>query len=85
MYLMSERFVKTAEHMSVGSVFSGIRHDELKKMPMGCPDKKTIDAFTKKIHDLLQMKHSIWKENQQLASLRDFLLPMLMNGLVKVT
>ena len=41
-------------------------------------DLHTFDLFLEQIIELR-------KENQQLASLRDFLLPMLMNGQVKVS
>ena len=40
--------------------------------------------FTSQIRVLYALMNSVKKENQQLASLRDFLLPMLMNGQVKV-
>ena len=40
--------------------------------------------FCKKANPMFEAIMSLEKENQQLASLRDFLLPMLMNGQVKV-
>ena len=33
---------------------------------------------------IFEKKCSVLKENQELASLRDFLLPMLMNGQIKI-
>ena len=40
--------------------------------------------YSFQISPLLKKKADIYDENQQLSSLRDFLLPMLMNGQVKV-
>jgi type I restriction enzyme S subunit len=48
------------------------------------PKRNTVDAFTKKIQPMLFKLDLIQKENQKLTELRDWLLPMLMNGQVKV-
>lgn len=48
------------------------------------PDSKTINQFYELIDPIQTKKQVVLKENQQLASLRDWLLPMLMNGQVKV-
>ncbi|HFU3700209.1 TPA: restriction endonuclease subunit S, partial [Streptococcus suis] len=34
--------------------------------------------------NFISQKHLIYKQNQELSQLRDWLLPMLMNGQVKV-
>lgn len=82
LFLTSDYFVKKAEHSSTGSIFSGIRISVLEDMPILIPDKTTMDNFTKAASKLLFMKYKNRMENQELASLRDFLLPMLMNGQV---
>ena len=84
MSFTSDAFIKKAEGNSVGSVFKGIRITELLDMKTILPPKAVLDAFDKKINDLFFMKSSVFDESQRLASLRDFLLPMLMNGQVKV-
>lgn len=43
-----------------------------------------LNAFGKKVYPIIQKMESNKKENQQLAALRDWLLPMLMNGQVRV-
>ena len=83
-FFMSDEFVKRAEHSSTGSVFSGIRIGVLEGMKLLVPPEKVMDEFTKAVSDALFMKYKLACQNQQLASLRDFLLPMLMNGQVKV-
>ena len=47
-------------------------------------NKRVAQLFNEKTASLIQQTNQIPIENQQLASLRDFLLPMLMNGQVKV-
>lgn len=84
MTFMSNAFIKAAENSSAGSVFKGIRITELQELKTVLPPKQILDQFDKHINDLFSMKCAATDENQQLASLRDFLLPMLMNGQVKV-
>lgn len=45
-------------------------------------DKKIIEKFSRFIDRILSKKANCSVENQQLTSLRDFLLPLLMNGQV---
>lgn len=48
------------------------------------PSSDLLKRFGKIVLEVERKKSEIIVENQQLASLRDFLLPMLMNGQVKV-
>lgn len=48
------------------------------------PDDSLLEKFGKLILEIEKNKSAIYLENQQLSSLRDFLLPMLMNGQIKV-
>lgn len=53
---------------------------DFKKQPILCPDNMNYSFFENALNTIVELRN----ENQQLASLRDFLLPMLMNGQVKV-
>lgn len=44
------------------------------------PLDKLIDQFNKIIYPMINKMQEIILENQELSSLRDFLLPLLMNG-----
>lgn len=48
------------------------------------PEKTILRRFNEVIYGIFNKIFSNIRENQELASLRDFLLPMLMNGQVKV-
>ena len=61
----------------LGLIFSGIERYKLE-----IPDDTVLDKFAKLMLDIEMKKSKIIKENQELISLRDFLLPLLMNGQV---
>lgn len=70
------------DKLSHGATQEGVNNDDLKFIKFVVPDDNTLRQFGEKINPLLQRKLDIMKENQELASLRDFLLPLLMNGQV---
>ena len=64
-------------------------HNRINPEIMGAykiPYKHSIyELFKSRISDIIQKKNHIIKENQKLISIRDFLLPMLMNGQISIT
>lgn len=48
------------------------------------PDKKIVEKYYEVVKSLEDKKQSNLQQNQQLSALRDWLLPMLMNGQVQV-
>lgn len=80
MFFMSDYFVKKAEHSSTGSVFNGIRISTLEEMLILIPTKSIKDKFTDTVKNIFAKKYQNEKENQEIISIRDFLLPLLMNG-----
>ena len=84
MYLKSEYLIKLFEQCSVGSIFKGVRIDMLQNSVVLIPSFSIVKKFTNQIKDIVLMQHNKWKENAELTSLRDFLLPLLMNGQVKI-
>lgn len=67
-----------------GSTVFGIRQDELRTVNVLIPRKKIQEEFEKIILPIFKKVRNNNYENQELASLRDWLLPMLMNGQVTV-
>lgn len=84
MTFMGETFIKTATNSSTGSVFKGIRINDLLNMKTIIPALPVLKSFDKQMNPMFAMKSKCSNEILELASLRDFLLPMLMNGQVKV-
>lgn len=85
MFFTSPWFVKAAEGNSTGSVFKGIRHEELRAVKTFIPEFNIIQDFTEKVAILLKTVNYLSCENEELVSLRDWLLPMFMNGQAKVS
>jgi type I restriction enzyme S subunit len=81
--------LKSIEEMikngSGGTILKNVNQATLNNLVIAFPDKEIIiSKFNKLIDPLFDKINLIEKENQQLASLRDWLLPMLMNGQVRV-
>ena len=77
-YLEGSNATKTG-----GSILQNVSQDTLKQVLISLPDRRTICLFSNVINTYLSTIQNLIEENQQLKSLRDFLLPMLMNGQVK--
>jgi len=84
MLLSSQEMKKFTSNTSAGSIHKGIRHTVLKTFKLAYPNKELIDEFTSKVKPILEKNYIIEKENKKLSELRDGLLPLLMNGQVKV-
>lgn len=65
---------------SGGSVFNSIVSNDIKYTPVIIPMSKTVDDYERNTSIIFERILNNLKENQHLASLRDWLLPMLMNG-----
>ncbi len=80
MHLQSEAFVKESTACSTGSVFKGIRINTLLGSRMLLPPMQVVDKFSQQTKPLFSLQYKLNKEIQVLTQLRDWLLPMLMNG-----
>jgi type I restriction enzyme S subunit len=61
-----------------------ITQDHLRQSRISIPPNELIERLHQKINPLIEKVVLLNQENKQLAELRDWLLPMLMNGQVKV-
>lgn len=62
---------------------TGLKHLQkplLKDRPIYVPEKKELEVFNCQVMPMFDIVSENTRENQQLISLRDWLLPMLMNG-----
>lgn len=67
-----------------GTTFGSITKDDLFSLRVVRPEKEILKQYQETINPAFVKQNNIELENQQLSSLRDWLLPMLMNGQVKV-
>lgn len=75
-----ERFKKQA----VGSIIVGITKDDLADAIFTLPSEELLTKFHSIVSPIFLRQRSINKENQKLIELKNWLLPMLMNGQVRV-
>lgn len=83
-FLHSDYFEKVKDLNSNGATMEAISNDGIKNIKLLTPDKQALMGFADKTADLLNNMDILRQENKKLASLRDWLLPMLMNGQVMV-
>ncbi len=84
MLLSSKEMKVFTKQSSAGSIHKGIRHEVLKDFKLPYGGMPVILSFTKILRPLLERQHILYTETQKLNELRDWLLPMLMNGQVIV-
>ena len=75
---------KNTTSKSGGTIMPNVNQDTMKRMLVIEPNEKIVIKFNEFIHPVFSKMNSIIQENQKLTKLRDWLLPMLMNGQVKV-
>lgn len=67
-----------------GTTFGSITKDDLHSLPLAYPPTELLKEYDKVVSKYNQMVFARSMESQQLAQLRDWLLPLLMNGQVTV-
>lgn len=79
-------FSKTISVVQImtGSIQKKINQENLLKVKLSLPNNELLDKFCAFASPIRRRKINLIEENQQLSSLRDWLLPMLMNGQVVV-
>ena len=83
-YFLLQQEIERFKVQATGSIIVGITKNDLIESKCLIPNDKLIDSFHKLINPPFDKIRINLKENQQLSSLRNWLLPMLMNGQVKV-
>lgn len=83
-YFRSEWFRAYIENVTAGTSINNIGNDQLTNILLPFPDNDIQKRFEDYLKPMFFRYGELGTETQQLASLRDFLLPMLMNGQVKV-
>lgn len=73
------------EANATGSTFKEISAGVLKGIKIIKPKYEIVEKFLERVKPIFEKQDNLEEQNQELAALRDWLLPMLMNGQVKVT
>ena len=72
------------QKMNSDSAVPGLNREAALRTSTVVPPVDAIQKFESTISAVFSKQHNILKENQHLTQLRDWLLPMLMNGQVTV-
>lgn len=81
-FISSKYFEKLKDYRSGGSTQEGINEEDLNLFPIIEPTDDILIKYANLVTSLIEKLNKNRKENQELSSLRDFLLPLLMNGQV---
>ncbi len=74
----------TIKNECLGTNINNLNNSLVNGFQIVIPNKNQIEKFNKIVSSIYKEIANIQEQNQKLAKLRDWLLPMLMNGQVKV-
>ena len=84
MYFYFLNFKEKIINLGSGSIFKNLKTEYIKELDLIIPNKETLENAKTIFSDVFKKIKNTQKQNHQLTQLRDFLLPMLMNGQVSV-
>ena len=67
-----------------GATQEAINNEDLRAIKLLIPDKQILKSFENYTKAIIHKELDTIRENQRLNSLKEFLLPMLMNGQINV-
>ena len=83
-YYSIKNMIPTIENNAVGSTFKEVSASTLKTIKICLPDKVMVKKYADIAKNIFNKQDCLELENQTLSNLRDWLLPMLMNGQVTI-
>ena len=83
-FIQNKQFEDTKDVLASGAIQPAINNNDLNSIWVLVPDISVLKMYSQRVKPLLEMKYNNEEENFKLEKLRDFLLPMLMNGQIKV-
>ena len=79
-FINSKYFENKKDTLAHGATQKAVNASDIENILLLIPTLDILKQFNDKVYSLLEMKLEIIKQNQELTSLRDFLLPLLING-----
>lgn len=84
MYFYFLNFKEKIINLGSGSIFKNLKTEYIKELDLIIPNEEILENAKIIFSDVFKKIKNTQKQNHQLTQLRDFLLPMLMNGQVSV-
>lgn len=85
LFFLAKELIHHLQVKSSGSVFDSIVSNDIELTNLAIPKNEVIGSFAAIVEPAFEKIANNTKQNQLLAQLRDWLLPLLMNGQVTVT
>ncbi|MGL5983232.1 MAG: restriction endonuclease subunit S, partial [Cetobacterium sp.] len=83
-FINRDCFEELKDRLSTGATQEAINNERLALIPLIIPEINILENFQKKTFNIHKKIYSNNIQNQELESLKEFLLPMLMNGQVRI-
>lgn len=83
-YINQPQFEQTKDMLAHGATQKAISNSDLSSVTILEPNDATLQEFASIVYPMLELIDNCRQQSKQLASLRDWLLPMLMNGQVEI-
>ena len=83
-YVIMQKYQSVFKKVNTGSTVPHANKDYISKFKVVLPQDDCLKNMAIKFDTWVQKQIQVREENAELTSLRDFLLPMLMSGQVKV-
>ena len=84
MFLQSSEFKGYLLKQSMGTNINNLTNSDILDCKIILPNNDILDKFENMVEKNIKLISNNYIQNQELTQLRDWLLPMLMNGQVKV-
>ncbi len=84
LFFLAKELIHHLEVKSSGSVFDSIVSNDIEFTSLAIPNSAVVEQYATVVEAVFEKIANNTKENQHLTKLRDWLLPMLMNGQVTV-
>ncbi|MFH1004938.1 MAG: restriction endonuclease subunit S [Bacteroidota bacterium] len=83
-FYLVQTYIPAFIQQGSGSTFKEIPKSTLEEIKIYIPQKPLVKFLTEKLKPIFDKQNNLELQNQELIHLRDFLLPLLMNGQVRV-
>lgn len=83
-YFKSEYFTEYIKNACLGTNINNLNNVHIYSIKLPVPPQRVLDSFNNLIIPLIKRQSNCQAENLKLCKLRDWLLPMLMNGQITV-
>jgi type I restriction enzyme S subunit len=84
LFFLTKELIQHLQVKTSGSVFDSIVSNDIEFTNLAIPERDVVEKFAAIVEPAFNRISNNTKENQHLIQLRDWLLPMLMNGQVTV-